>query len=114
MIKQTHKLEMKKIVQFLLLFALLANGGIKAQDDDPEHWDMLSIAKETYITKGEVAARKQFDIVINTCSERIVNEARVWLQKQNSKSTISVDGEVFETFKMVYSDEEIIAGDRER
>ena len=87
MIKRTHKLEMKKIAQFLLLFALLANGGIKAQDDDAECWEMLSRAKKNYLENGEDEAREQFRLLISTCPGSVANEAQAWLQEQKYKQS---------------------------
>ena len=89
MIKRTHKLEMKKIARFLLLFALLANGGIKAQDDDAECWNMLSIAKKNYLENGEAEAREQFRLLISTCPGSVANEAQAWLRKQKNKQSNS-------------------------
>ena len=89
MIKRTHKLEMKKIARFLLLFALLANGGIKAQDDDAECWEMLSRAKKNYLENGEAEAREQFRLLISTCPGSVAKEAQAWLQKQKNKQSNS-------------------------
>ena len=89
MIKRTHKLEMKKIARFLLLFALLANGGIKAQDDDAECWEMLSRAKKNYLENGEAEAREQFRLLISTCPGSVAKEAQEWLQKQKNKQSNS-------------------------
>ena len=89
MVKQTHKLEMKKIARFLLLFALLANGGIKAQDDDAECWEMLSRAKKNYLENGEAEAREQFRLLISTCPGSVANEAQAWLRKQKNKQSNS-------------------------
>ena len=103
MIKRTHKLEMKKIAQFLLLFALLANGGIKAQDDDAECWEMLSRAKKNYLENGEDEAREQFRLLISTCPGSVANEARAWLAEQEKQRRAGV--QVFTVngvqFKMV-------------
>ena len=89
MVKHKHKLEMKKIAQFLLLFALLANGGIKAQDDDAECWEMLSRAKKNYLENGEDEAREQFRLLISTCEGRVASEAKAWLQEQKYKQSNS-------------------------
>ena len=89
MIKRTNKLDMKKIARFLLLFALLTNGGIKAQDDDAECWNMLSIAKKNYLENGEAEAREQFRLLISTCPGSVANEAQAWLRKQKNKQSNS-------------------------
>ena len=89
MIKRTNKLDMKKIARFLLLFALLTNGGIKAQDDDAECWNMLSIAKKNYLENGEAEAREQFRLLISTCPGSVAKEAQEWLQKQKNKQSNS-------------------------
>lgn len=103
MVKQTHKLEMKKIARFLLLFALLANGFAKAQDYDSECWDMLSRAKKNYLENGEAEAREQFRLLISTCSGSVANEARAWLAEQEKQRRAGV--QVFTVngveFKMV-------------
>ena len=80
---------MKKIARFLLLFALLANGGIKAQDDDAECWEMLSRAKKNYLENGEAEAREQFRLLISTCPGSVAKEAQAWLQKQKNKQSNS-------------------------
>ena len=80
---------MKKIARFLLLFALLANGGIKAQDDDAECWEMLSRAKKNYLENGEAEAREQFRLLISTCPGSVAKEAQEWLQKQKNKQSNS-------------------------
>ena len=87
MIKQTHKLEMKKIARFLLLFALLANGFAKAQDSDAECWTMLSRAKKNYLENGEAEAREQFRLLISICPGSVAKEAQEWLQKQKNKQS---------------------------
>ena len=89
MIKRTHKLEMKKIARFLLLFALLANGGIKAQDDDSECWEMLSRAKKNYLENREAEAREQFRLLMSICPGSVANEAQAWLRKQKNKQSNS-------------------------
>ena len=89
MIKQTHKLELKKIVRFLLLFVLLANGGIKAQDDDSECWEMLSRAKKNYLENREAEAREQFRLLMSICPGSVANEAQAWLQEQKNKQSNS-------------------------
>ena len=89
MIKRTHKLEMKKIARFLLLFALLANGGIKAQDDDSECWEMLSRAKKNYLENREAEAREQFRLLMSICPGSVANEAQAWLQEQKNKQSNS-------------------------
>ena len=89
MIKRTNKLDMKKIARFLLLFALLANGFAKAQNDDSECWDMLSRAKKKYLENGEAEAREQFRLLISTCPGSVANEAQEWLRKQKNKQSNS-------------------------
>ena len=89
MVKHKHKLEMKKIARFLLLFALLANGFVNAQDYDAECWDMFGRAKKNYLENGEAAAREQFNILISTCEGRVASEAKAWLQEQKYKQSNS-------------------------
>ena len=89
MVKYKHKLEMKKIARFLLLFALLANGFVNAQDYDAECWDMFGRAKKNYLENGEAAAREQFNILISTCEGRVASEAKAWLQEQKYKQSNS-------------------------
>ena len=80
---------MKKIARFLLLFALLANGFVNAQDYDAECWDMFGRAKKNYLENGEAAAREQFNILISTCEGRVASEAKAWLQEQKYKQSNS-------------------------
>ena len=80
---------MKKIARFLLLFALLANGFAKAQDDNADCWNMLSIAKKNYLENGEAEAREQFRLLISTCPGSVAKEAQEWLQKQKNKQSNS-------------------------
>ena len=89
MVKHKHKLEMKKIARFLLLFALLANGFVNAQDYDAECWGMFGRAKKNYLENGEAAAREQFNILISTCEGRVASEAKAWLQEQKYKQSNS-------------------------